>query len=378
MIRIYALVLVLFGCGDVSLTQPSNAQAIGPNGLPYVHVIDGGICAGNGTTGAPLTCAMASDGVTVTGTGSAGSPFAVTVAPHLDGIFCDGSDGAVTFDGSSTVLGLVPSGSNYTMTRDICCNGCTINAGVAIFGSWRFFDYGTLTLNGRIANNGGSGGNGSTTTGTAGSLAGSASGFMSRSLAGGAGSTTNGANGGSVNAPNGCSATGGSAPSGNGNTCTGGAGGGGTGTGGAGGGASVVSDVVSDSRSFLESLDMLTGRNNVTSINVGAGGGGGGGSTGFAGGGGGGGGAPVLVGAKRITGSGSIESKGGNGGNGNAGGNTGGGGGGAGGYVVVYVLSGSFPTITVTGGTHGTGNGTGTNGGNGGSGIAKTFRIGAN
>jgi len=37
------------------------------------------------------------------------------------GMFGDGSDGTVTFDGTSTVLGLVPSSSTYTLNRSIFC-----------------------------------------------------------------------------------------------------------------------------------------------------------------------------------------------------------------------------------------------------------------
>ena len=38
------------------------------------------------------------------------------------GMFGDGSDGAVIFDGSSTVLGLVLSASAYTLNRSIFCS----------------------------------------------------------------------------------------------------------------------------------------------------------------------------------------------------------------------------------------------------------------
>ena len=46
--------------------------------------------------------------------------------------FGTGSDSAVVFDGSSVVLGLSPSSSVYTLTRDIFPTDMTINAGVTV------------------------------------------------------------------------------------------------------------------------------------------------------------------------------------------------------------------------------------------------------
>lgn len=78
----------------------------------------------------------------------------------LSSIFGTGSDGAVTFNGSSTVLWLIPSGNTYTMTRDIHCTDITINVWVTILpAGYRIYATWTTTNNGTISNNGGSGGN---------------------------------------------------------------------------------------------------------------------------------------------------------------------------------------------------------------------------
>ena len=51
-----------------------------------------------------------------------------------------GADGAVAFDGTTTVLGLTPAAGVYTLTRDIFPSTMTIAAGVVIFcANWRIF-----------------------------------------------------------------------------------------------------------------------------------------------------------------------------------------------------------------------------------------------
>src|SRR5919108_5908125 len=85
------------------------------------------------------------------------------------GLFGDGSDGAVTFDGTTTVLGLVPSLNTYTMNRSIFCTNITINASVIIkTNGYRIFCAGTLTNNGTISNAGAVGSNASGINGAAG------------------------------------------------------------------------------------------------------------------------------------------------------------------------------------------------------------------
>lgn len=69
--------------------------------------------------------------------------------------FGSGADGAVTFDGSTTILGMVPSANVYTMTRDIHCTNITINTGVTVRkAGYRMYSTGTLGGSGTISNNG--------------------------------------------------------------------------------------------------------------------------------------------------------------------------------------------------------------------------------
>lgn len=99
-------------------------------------------------------------------------------------IYGTGNDGSVTFDGSSTVLSLVPSSSVYTLTKDIFCQNMTVSDSVRINpNGYRIFVKNLLTL-----------GNSSTIGFTAGStVTGSISG-------GGTGSVTNSLGGNSASA----------------------------------------------------------------------------------------------------------------------------------------------------------------------------------
>ena len=76
-----------------------------------------------------------------------------------DPVYGTGVDGSVTFDGSSTVLGIAPSASTYqnattvyTLTRDIFCYNMTVNDAVRISpNGYRIFVKNILTLgNGSI------------------------------------------------------------------------------------------------------------------------------------------------------------------------------------------------------------------------------------
>ena len=83
------------------------------------------------------------------------------------GIFSygDGSDGAATFDGSSTPAGSSKSGSDYTLTRDVYYTNATLSTGVTLNpAGYRIFGTGVLTLNGTaiIKRNGNAGGAGGT------------------------------------------------------------------------------------------------------------------------------------------------------------------------------------------------------------------------
>ena len=102
---------------------------------------------------------------------TAGNEILVAQAALDVGMFGDGSDGAVTFDGTSTVLGLVPSGSAYTLNRSIFCTNITVNNGVTIKTvGYRIFCTGTLLINstGIITDAGVAGTNNTGTSGVSG------------------------------------------------------------------------------------------------------------------------------------------------------------------------------------------------------------------
>ena len=337
----------------------------------------------------------------------------------------DGSDGAVTFDGTSTVLGLAPASSVYTLSRDIFCTNLTINSGVTIkSNNFAIFCAGTLTVNGTIQNNGtaagsipasGAGGNASGSSGgSAGSTVvtgGSASGHYARLAttglggnAGGAGATGNGSQGtagGNGGTPSRAPFASTAPTTGSAGAAGGAGGNGGTGTGaaarsgGSAGGAptvavfpgqvpsNAIAGVFFNNGTTVSAYGFQNGSNGSA-----PGGGGGGGDGTNAGGGGGGSGAEggpagiVGIFAKSIVvgASGAIQCNGGAGGNGGNGasptaGNAGGGGGGGGGsggqggimWLVYASLTNSGTIQAVggaggTGGTHGTGHGTGANG----------------
>jgi hypothetical protein len=303
--------------------------------------------------------------------------------------FGDGSSGAGTLDGSTTVFGLVPSGNIYTMVADIYATNITINTGITLItAGYRIFGTGTLTLSGTavISWNGNGGGNGSDESGGAGGAA-LADGYLKGSAAGGVGGSTtpNVVAGNGANTANSI----GSSGAGGGN---GGAGSGTGGRSGGSGGTATASNVALIANWHLATLLDISSTGSTVKFNnsAGAGGGGGGGDgTGHNGGGGGGGGSAggiiaiyfrnIVVGA-----SASITANGGNGGNGsNSGGSdsSGGGGGGGGGnggqVILVYNTITNSGTITAskgTGGTKGNGDHTGVNGVAGTDGTAGTVR----
>lgn len=294
-----------------------------------------------------------------------------------------GHDGAVTFDGSTTILGLVPSASVYTLTRDIFVSSMTVDSGVTIkTNNFRIFCTGTLTNNGTIANNGNSGSGAGAGAATTVQLYGATS-------PGGAGSNnSNGAPGGNsgslprfpgvvTNSTNlgGAVATAGT----NGNVPFRGGGGGGanaTRTGGSAGTTQLQGDGVGGPS--MQSILRGTPEQSATRWTFGSGGGGGGGLAIGSGGGGGAGGGLCTVTAAMMTGSGAFEAKGGNGGNANTGGGTGAGGGGGGGGGLVYLAYGTRAgswTTSIVGGTGGTGNSGGGAGGTGADGFAYLLNL---
>lgn len=292
----------------------------------------------------------------------------ITITEGGLGTYGDGSDGSQTFDGSATVLGLVPSASMYTLARDIFLASSTINIGVSIItNGYRIFCSGTLTNNGTIQWNGNN---------ASGLTAGAALTNSTSSFSAGTGTSAPGTAGGAGQAGAGSNGT-------NQATATksvGGAGGaGGAGASGAGGAAGTLassSTGFSSPRWFPYNvycrMQTGSGANVGVTCGTGGGGGGGGGGANFGGGGGGGGGA-VVIAAAFFAGTGNIQAIGGNGANGTAG-NSGGGGGGGGGLIEITsrsVSGGAIAgqTISVAGGTKGLKSGTGADGNNGNTGI---------
>jgi hypothetical protein len=292
---------------------------------------------------------------TLTSVGAAG----VTL-PWLGGLFGQGTDGAITFDGIATpVAGATLSGSTYTMTRDIQATSITVNATVTVKPvNWRLFCKGTITVasTGAIVADGGaaSGSTAGTAVNTVNMIQGSGAGG-----AGGTGVSGAGANGGTVNWG-----------------LIGGAGGAGTsGAGGTGGTSNTGSSLTNGPNNpFITPIPYLQGgafwNGANRGLNWGAGGGGGSDASSNAGGGGGGGGGVICMFAYAVVNSGTLSAQGGAGANG-TGGNAGGGGGGTGGFVVAYTLSAwTAGTITVNGGAKGTHSGTGSDGNNGAAGTS--------
>lgn len=326
-----------------------------------------------GTSGTPSSSNKYVTNDDTTGTGSI-----IRNSAMISSEFGNGADGALTYDGSATVLGMAPSSSIYTLTRDIYGTTITVNNGVTIeTGGYRIFASTSLTNNGTIKRTPNNGGNASADTAGSGGAA-LSTGTIYGGLAGQTGASginhgggaafagTNGINGTAQTASVGVSGVAG----GNG----GNAGGGGS-TGGTAGTATAstqgVNNVVFATSMFDFSVSALI----KSSGGSGSGGSGGGSSSpGISGGGGGSGstGGIVWISARVLTNSGTISANGGNGGNGaNATGFDGGGGGGAGGsggVVVLIYKTITLGTVSVTGGiggTAGTGGSGGTNGATG-------------
>lgn len=332
-----------------------------------------------GTSGTPSATNKYVTNNDTTGTGAIPRSSITDLNLVATQFFGDGSDGAVVFDGSSTILGLIPSSSIYTMTRDIYCTNITINVGVTIRPSgYRIYANGTLTNNGTIQNNGSNGGNAVNSTANTPGAVGAAGAASATSItvpsAGGAG--TAGAigntsfNGVGNNATNPTTLTN-SIGSAAGN---GGAGGTTPNAGGTGGvvttTAAVGSPNIRDAFTAFSLYNFIGQLRGSTS----GGGGGSGGMTSSnsgnaasgSGGGGGAGGGTIWIVARLLSGGGSITATGGNGGNGgnafySSGGSGilgfgggGGGGGGAGGVVIIISQTDANPyTVTVTSGTGG-------------------------
>jgi len=304
------------------------------------------------------------------------------------GFFGLGVDGAVTFDGASTVLGFVPTANRYVVNRDLFNTDCTVNPGVTVVlapdnettnaggtNARRMFGTGTLTNNGRIISNGSLGANASATN-----RVGGAPNYGTLGTA----ASTGGATGTAANAAavnnhfwqTAAAVAGGAAGVAGTSATTGnyrGGGGGGGGTG-AGGNGAAVNAMAAANMGLYDFRAISTGLS-ITNVQIffgGSGGGGGGGDGTNFGGSGGGPGGLVFTCFRIVTGSGTWEAIGRNGGSGIAG-NTGGGAGGGGGTIFNCAALFSGVTIAqclVTGGTGGGSSGTGRGGGNGAPGKA--------
>jgi hypothetical protein len=248
------------------------------------------------------------------------------------GTYGDGSDGAVTADGTSTVTCLgAPSADVYTLTRDCFFSSLTVQSAATIQeAGYRIFVAGTATVNGHVSTDGGNGVSGS------GHGAGGGGGTVPNTpLAGGATGGATGAAGGNVT------------------NSLGGAGGAAGST--AGGTQTAPSATYEALRNAVQAISgyvcgNVSGTFGCTPIYGGAGGGAYGGGTPY--GGGGGGGYTVFV-AEILSGSGSITANGG----------TGAGGGGGGVDVVVYHAESSWTgTATANGGATTSGGSNGSNG----------------
>lgn len=306
-------------------------------------------------------------------TASAGSATAGVLA------WSDGSDGALDFDGSSTVAGLVPAGGVYTLTEDLYPTDVTVRTGATVYtDGYRILGTGDLLVEGTgvISHNGLPGGDG---TGGAATNAGAT---LGKGGAGGIGGSNGSPSGGagSTGGTNTVRTWSNSGGTGGATTVAGVAGvvgkggGGGGGSTGAGGSSAATAhtSLMGDVSSLLHGI---AGRGAAGTVFAGGSGGGGGGGDGTNNGGGGGGGAGPIVIAMAGTISApanAIRARGGAGGSSTAG-NTGGGGGGGGGFIVTIQKGGTAPTCSVTGGAGGGKTGTGAVGGAGGAGRVVSF-----
>lgn len=331
-----------------------------------------------------------------------------------DYMFGDGQDGPVLFNGTSTVLGMSPSSSVYTLTRNLYCTDCVINSGVTVKGQFKIHCSGTLTVNGFLSNDGNAGfpgvvndsGNGGAALSSgwygAVSYPGTEGGLGAVNSNGSPGSDSTALSPG-MPAPYGVTASGGAGARFQGGT--GGVGGTApTRTGGvAGVGGAISSLLTNASGNEISALALYAARYSNTNVigmlcTGGAGGGGGGAqlnsssAVGGGGGGGGSGGGVTFVACATLAGGGQITADGGSGGAGAAGsvgggsddaGGGGGGGGGPGGITcVVYGTSTFSGSIFASGGAggaggagHGPSGGNGATGSNGGPGLLLLFNL---
>ena len=300
--------------------------------------------------------------------------------------FGTGVDGSLTFDGTSTVLGIVPSGRVYLLTRDIFATSISIiddgthSVQVQTAG-FRVFVTDTLSVSAisKIDCDGAPGGSAPTSSSGG---AGFSNAYYQPNSDGGSGAPTAGGASGDGHALNMATPFFFTAPAVSLGTTRargqGGAGGNAGASAGGNGGAVFANDFDSVLRptggppaaggaDFVSLLNGNSGSKLTPStLTWGSGGGGGAGGSGVGGGGGAGGGI-CFVAARVLAGSGTISANGGNGGNGLTTSTSGGGGGGGGGVVaIVYETNGGTLVIQANGGNGGTGFAGGTSNGDAG------------
>lgn len=283
----------------------------------------------------------------------------LTQTSYAPGFFGDRSDGALVFDGTSTVLGLVPSTGVYTMTRDIFAASIALTGATTVLktNGFRIFCGGVLSTAGGASISA----SGVSSTSQTGAAAGN-NGTLMGGTAGGNGSSSGvGSAGGNVTLF-GYSAAGGAGGTGNGGAQAGGV---------AGTVAGAPPANVGQPRIYAPpTFGFLVGNNPagtgvIFPLGPGSGGGGGGAFSASSGGGGAGGGI-LAVAARTISLANATDlvAKGGNGANASNTNNGGGGGGGGGTMLLAYasitIGSGSLSAATnCAGGTGGTNTGTG-------------------
>ena len=84
------------------------------------------------------------------------------------GLFGNGQDGPLHYDGVSTVLGVAPVSGTYTLTRDIWPSTMIVDLGVTVTGPYRIIGSVSLELDGVIQRNGNDGSPASPGPGTGG------------------------------------------------------------------------------------------------------------------------------------------------------------------------------------------------------------------
>lgn len=254
----------------------------------------------------------------------------------VPGEYGDGSDGIINFDGSTTVLGLVPSSSVYTLTRDVFLAGGSQVSGSAVIktANYRIFCNGTFTVGASAVvhadGNAASGTTGGTGTGV---------GTLATGSTGGSGVAGANGSGGS------------SASAGVGGACgAGGASSGGPGIGGGVGSSSLtLNPQQSAPHSLATAYGTAPGSGSPVSWVGGKGGPGGNAAASSTGGGGGAGGLVLQMTVYNLVATGLLRAAGGAAGAGTgAGTGAGGGGGGAGGALILvyHTKSGAGSTFT--------------------------------